>query len=60
MVELSDNGCYLGGFMIGVFVVLDCYFFFFNISWVDLMGFELLRKFECLACMEIWVMVFLK
>ena len=54
MVELSDNGCCLGGFMIGVFVVLGCCFFK-NISWVDLIGFELLRKFVCLACMEIWV-----
>ena len=30
-------------------------FFFLNISWFDLFGFENLRKFECLACMEIWV-----
>ena len=25
MVELSDNGCCFGGFMIGLFVVLGCY-----------------------------------
>ena len=31
MVELSDNGCCLGGFMIGLFVVLGCIFFFFLI-----------------------------
>ena len=27
MVELSNNGCCLGGFMIGLFVVLGCYIF---------------------------------
>ena len=54
MVELGDNGCCLGGFMIGLFVVLGC-IFFFNISWFDLLRFENLRKFERLACMEIWV-----
>ena len=47
MVELSDNGCCLGGFMIGFICGIGLLFFFEKkVSWFDLFGFENLRKFE--------------